>query len=165
MVYLAHHCRFDCVDAIQIMVKLNVMCTVKQKVKQSRANNFASFREKKFLQIVISQRRIFYINLADNADLDLLLFPAIYLIESLDNLYHQRRNFFPSKQFLAEKLLSHLYAVIYSLLALSRDVFIWYALIIQCHDQIAAQDAIDRLQKHGNWKRESSRLFTFQKAC
>ena len=52
MVYLAHHCRFDCVDAIQIMVKLNVMCTVKQKVKQSRTNNFASFREQKFLQLL-----------------------------------------------------------------------------------------------------------------
>ena len=156
-----HHSSLRSADAVQLAVKFRVVRAVQQKVKQSRTDDLAALGQQKLLQIVVAQRRVFDIDFSDDADLDFLLFPALHLDKARDDFFHQCGDFLPAQQLFAEQLLCHLHAVVHRLLAFSRCLFIRDTLVVQRHNQIAAQHAVDCLKQHCDRQREAAGLFAF----
>ena len=159
----AQHRRNRFSHAVQVVVKDDVVGAVKQKVVQARADHLAPFREQELLEVVVAQRRIFDIDLADDADLDLLFPAALHLHKALDDVDHQLGDSLPAQQLFAEQLLGHGNAVVHRLLAVALMDFIGDALVIERHDQIPAQHAVQRLQQHRHRQRESAGLLAFHK--
>ena len=73
--------------AVQLTVIFRVMGAVEQEIEQTRADHLTALRQQKLLQVVVSQRRVFDINLSDHADLDLLLIAALHPIKAFDDAH------------------------------------------------------------------------------
>ena len=141
----AHDRCFGFADAVQLTVIFRVMGAVEQEIEQTRADHLTALRQQKLLQVVVSQRRVFDINLSDHADLDLLLIAALHPIKAFDDAHHQLGDLLPAQQLFAEQLFCPKDALLHRLLAGSLLFFIRDALVVQGHNQIAAQHPVERL--------------------
>ena len=128
---------------IQVAVGLRIRRTVQDKFQQSRHDRLAALGDEEVLQMVVRQRRIFYVDLADNAYLDLELFAPWDGGEVLQNL---------SIDLLCGKILAALEQFrqlflpgIQHLLGLALVQLIGTTLVEQGHEHIGIQHGVHHL--------------------
>ena len=151
----------DALFVVQLGVVYVVDGTVHHKVHQRGHDRLAPLGEQKLLQMGIAERRIFDVNFADDADLDLLFLTPLHLGKTLEQGAHHL--FVLAVPALCKLFADVFHAVGARLVAFPCLQFVRFALVVQRHERIPVKDGVCELQDGFEVHGETAVLFQSRK--